>query len=113
VAFSNGSISATNTIDVSSDAMLSPSVAGVDSGNNLLVTYGTNAAGGDLLYKTEELSGGGYDAPEQMDQEQGPTIPELPKSSVWKILVAVLALAIVIGLAAWRRKKVPAEPEKK
>jgi hypothetical protein len=47
-------------------------------------------------------------------QEEEAAIPELPKNNVWKIVVAVLALVLVIGIAAWRKKKeTPSEPEKK
>jgi uncharacterized delta-60 repeat protein len=48
-----------------------------------------------------------------VEQEEQP-IPELPKNNIWKIVIAVLALGLVIGVATWRKKKgTPSEPEKK
>jgi hypothetical protein len=80
--------------------------------NTTNTTY-TSVSSLDTARFAVAYSGSGYGIIGQ-EEEQQQAIPELPKNNVWKIVVAILALALVIGIAAWRKKKrTPAKPEEK
>jgi hypothetical protein len=42
---------------------------------------------------------------DEPDPPEEPEVPELPANNLWKVLIAVLALGLVIGIAAFRKKK--------
>jgi hypothetical protein len=42
---------------------------------------------------------------EQDLEQQDDAIPELPANTIWKIIIAVLSLGLVIGIAAFMKRK--------
>ncbi len=101
---SDGSaVSTTNITNSDTDYINSIVYAGFNSINQSVLTYST----GDIsildgLYSTINA---GAPTPLYQEQEEGESIPELPSNSLWKVLIAVLALGLVVGIAAFMKKK--------
>ncbi len=79
----------TNQINMNHFGILSS----VEFGSGPRVAFSDTVAG-DLYYGEQ-----GGDEPPLED-----IVPELPQSNIWKIVIAVLALGMVIGIVAWRNK---------
>lgn len=51
------------------------------------------------------FNGATYDTFNFEQEDEGDAVPELPANNLWKVLIAVLALGLVVGIAAFMKKK--------
>lgn len=80
-------------------------ISGESVYNSNTSTY-NSVAGMDIYHFVVGYNGSGKArVGEEEGAGPGPEIPELPKSNLWKILLAILALGLVIGITTWRARK--------
>ncbi len=99
-----GAVLADITVDQSSGSTYGLVSVDADSSSRAVVIYEENAGGNDYLRQAVNTSGSNFTFA-QLEPQEEEIIPELPGNTIWKVVIAVLSLGLVVGIAAFLKKK--------